>query len=142
MSSTLTEEQKRDRVQQVVGIGFSEEQAVTALQMADYDVNRAADLIVQGVIYENDNEFDLIATAEPEPKIRKPTVFNSRQTKSSTTSSVGSTSSIDGDEVAEYEDSRISSLKEMGFSAQEAIDALIACNDDVNEALSLLLSSK
>jgi hypothetical protein len=48
MSSTLTEEQKRDRVQQVVGIGFSEEQAVTALQMADYDVNRAADLIVQG----------------------------------------------------------------------------------------------
>ena len=61
---------------------------------------------------------------------------------SSATSSVGSTSSIDGDEVAEYEDSRISSLKEMGFSAQEAIDALIACNDDVNEALSLLLSSK
>lgn len=48
MSSTLTEEQKRDRVQQVVGMGFSEEQAVTALQMADYDVNRAADLIVQG----------------------------------------------------------------------------------------------
>lgn len=48
MSSTLTEEQKRDRVQQVIGMGFSEEQAVTALQMADYDVNRAADLIVQG----------------------------------------------------------------------------------------------
>ena len=48
MTSTLTEEQKRDHVQQVVGMGFSEEQAVTALQMADYDVNRAADLIVQG----------------------------------------------------------------------------------------------
>lgn len=66
----------------------------------------------------------------------------SRQAKSSASSSVGSNCSIDGDEVAEYEDSRISSLKEMGFSTQEAIDALIECNDDVNEALSMLLGQR
>lgn len=64
------------------------------------------------------------------------------QAKSANSSSAGSTSSIDGDDVAEYEDSRITSLKEMGFTTQEAIDALIACNDDVNEALTLLLSHK
>lgn len=55
---------------------------------------------------------------------------------------MGSNKSVDGDDVAEYEDSRISSLKEMGFSTQEAVDALIACNDDVNEALTMLLSSR
>lgn len=47
-SNNLSEEAKRDRIQQVVGMGFSEEQAQAALPMSDYDVNRAADLIIQG----------------------------------------------------------------------------------------------
>ena len=88
----------------------------------------------------NDNEFDLIAAADPEPTIRKPAVFGG--SKNSGANSIGSNSSVDGDEVAEFEDSRITSLKEMGFTAQEAIDALIACDDDVNEALTYLLSRK
>lgn len=158
-----TEEYKRQCVEQVIGIGFSEEQALMALQVSDYDVNRAAELIVQGgkcyapfnsifsrsnfffhsAIQESDNEFDLIAAAPDEPKVRKPTVFqNKQQAKLSSTSDFGSTSSVGGDDVAEFEDSRISSLKEMGFTSQEAVDALIACDDDVNEALTYLLSRK
>jgi len=141
--SERTEEYKRQCVEQIMGIGFSEEQALTALQVSDYDVNKAAELIVQGAIQESDNEFDLIAAAPDEPKVRKPTVFSNKQhAKLSSTSEFGSTSSVGGDDVAEFEDSRISSLKEMGFTSQEAVDALIACDDDVNEALTYLLSRK
>lgn len=46
--SERTEEYKRQCVEQVMGIGFSEEQALTALQVSDYDVNKATELIVQG----------------------------------------------------------------------------------------------
>lgn len=91
---------------------------------------------------DNDNEFDLIAAADPEPKVRKPTVFGTRASQEKTSKNSSVSSSIGGDDVAEYEDSRISSLKEMGFSSQEVVDALIDCNDDVNEALNLLLSRK
>jgi hypothetical protein len=48
MSLNLSEEFKQNCIQQVVGMGFSEEQAILALQMSDYDVTRATDLIVQG----------------------------------------------------------------------------------------------
>lgn len=50
MSYSLSEEQKRRCVENVMGMGFPEEQAKAALQMSDYDVNRAADLIIQGGI--------------------------------------------------------------------------------------------
>lgn len=46
--SSLSEEFKLQCLEQVKGMGFSQDQALTALQMADYDVNRAADLIVHG----------------------------------------------------------------------------------------------
>ncbi len=48
---------------------------------------------------------------------------------------------IQDEPYAEIEDSRISSLKEMGFTAEQAEGALATCNGDVNEALTLLLSA-
>lgn len=78
-----------------------------------------------------DNEFDLIAAAEPEPEVRPPTVFKPRTTADDN----------EDTSAAEFEDSRIASLKEMGFTAAQAESALEACNGDVNEALTLLLST-
>ncbi len=42
--------------------------------------------------------------------------------------------------VAEMVDARISSFTEMGFTVQQAENALQRCNKDVNEALTFLLS--
>ena len=80
----------------------------------------------------------MLADAPEEPVVHPPTVFPASRAQNSMSNS---TSSIDGEAVAEFEDSRISSLKEMGFTSEEAVNALIACNDDVNEALNLLLSN-
>ena len=81
---------------------------------------------------EDDAEFDLIAAAEPEPEIRPPTVFLSKSKDATETNE---------EPYAEIEDSRISSLREMGFTAEQAEGALASCNGDVNEALTLLLST-
>jgi uncharacterized UBP type Zn finger protein len=49
---------------------------------------------------------------------------------------------VTADEADEFDDSRIASLKEMGFTTEEVKNALAQCNDDVNDALTLLLSSR
>jgi len=80
---------------------------------------------------EEEDEFDLIAAAEPEPDIHPPAVFSSRSRDHADTVQ---------ENVAEVEDSRITSLIEMGFTAQQAESALDACDGDVNAALTMLLS--
>lgn len=44
--------------------------------------------------------------------------------------------------ISEMVDSRISIFTEMGFSSEQAVAALKVSNNDVNEALTLLLSDK
>lgn len=90
--------------------------------------------------HENDNEFDLIASSDPEPKVRAPTVFAKHPHSASAPTRPEQHAPVAGEEVAEFEDSRLASFKEMGFSTEQAMNALAACNDDVNEALSMLLS--
>lgn len=83
-----------------------------------------------------DAEFDLIAQAETEPSIHEPTVFQPRTFRTE------ADHFKDGsDTIAEMVDSRVSSLVSMGFSATDAENALKRCNNDVNEALNLLLQS-
>jgi len=117
-------------VKQLTAMGFPEHEAIQALNRTGNDVSLAVEYLSTGNL-EGDDEFDLIAAAEPEPEIRPPTVFKPRTTADGN----------DDASVAEIEDSRIASLKEMGFTAAQAESALEACNGDVNEALTLLLTS-
>ena len=85
---------------------------------------------------DGDNEFDLIGTDSPQPRIHEPTVFHAKRDNDNVTYNDES-----DDILFDMQDSRIKSLVEMGFSDEQAKEALIACNNDVNEALTLLLSS-
>ncbi len=84
----------------------------------------------------NDNEFDLIAADEANRA-----AVPAKHTATSRTTQA-SHAPVSTEEADEYDDSRIASLKEMGFTAEEARNALAQCNDDVNEALTLLLGSR
>jgi hypothetical protein len=87
---------------------------------------------------EDDGEFDLIAAAPPEPEIKPPTVFNNNRIQASSKSNEEIPQE---DSYEEFEDSRISSFLEMGFTKEQALHALAACQDDVNEALNMLLGT-
>ena len=91
-------------------------------------------------IDKNDDEFDLIAASSPEPSIRPPTVFATKHRVAEVQDENGASEMAES--AAAFEDSRISSLVEMGFTSSEATDALLACKNDVNEALTLLLSTR
>jgi len=117
-------------VKQLTSMGFPESEARQALSRTGNDVTLAVEYLSNGQLL-GDDEFDLIAAAEPEPEVRPPTIFKARTTADGN----------DDSSAAEFEDSRIASLKEMGFTAAQAESALEACNGDVNEALTLLLTS-
>ena len=86
---------------------------------------------------EGDNEFDLIGQDIPQPRVPEPTVFHQRNNDNNNNDMLND----DNDDILfDMQDSRIKSLVEMGFSEEEAKNALIACNNDVNEALTMLLS--
>jgi len=119
---------------QLIAMGFEENQAKHALLRTDNDVSAAVQYLSGDGFGEDDGEFDLIASAEPEPAIRPPTVFNTIDHQRSNDNITVADSAL------EVEDSRITSLVEMGFTAQQAEEALNLANGDVNEALTILLS--
>lgn len=85
----------------------------------------------------NDNEFDLMIDDHGiNQQVQPPTVFKPR------TEAEGPDHFRDDGSrtLGSIIDSRVKSLSEMGFSEEEAEDALNNCNGDVNEALNLLLS--
>lgn len=88
---------------------------------------------------EDDAEFDLIAAAQTLPDVRPATIFHPR---SDHEGAVDPFVDVTHGTVSEMIDSRISIFTEMGFSPEEAVTALQKSNNDVNEALSTLLSSK
>lgn len=86
------------------------------------------------IIETNDNEFDLLEEQEAFPP--PPSVFNNLDHATS------DSQQVEVEDFLEFDDSRIASLKEMGFSAEDAMNALRICDGDVNEALNYLLTSK
>lgn len=88
---------------------------------------------------EDDAEFDLIAAAQPLPDVSPVTVFHPR---SDHEGAIDPFVDVTHGTVSEMIDSRVSIFTEMGFSPEEAEAALNKSNNDVNEALSSLLSSK
>lgn len=88
---------------------------------------------------EDDSEFDLIAAADPAPEIQPATVFRPRNNHDGV---VDPFLDVTHGTVSEMVDSRISIFTEMGFSAEEAVAALQRTDNDVNEALTVLLASK
>eukprot|EP01038_Epipyxis_sp_PR26KG_P008338 gene8338-11279_t len=134
MSSTSSTNNSNHKkaVDVLISMGYDEERANIALLRCNNDINRAADLLATSKDVKDDAEFDLIAAAKPEPKIRTPTVFKPHVPGSAAENFTGT--------AAELEDSRITSLVEMGFTASQAEEALVQSNGDVNAALSLLLS--
>ena len=128
-----------EHVAVLTSMGFNEEQAKLALLRCDNDINRAADLLSNGMPMNDDAEFDLIAAANPEPAVRAPTVFQPRTGHAEGTEDHFRTGVTQGT-ISEMVDARISVFTEMGFSAEEATDALRRCNNDVNEALTMLLN--
>ena len=87
---------------------------------------------------EDDAEFDLIAAANPEPEVHPATVFVPRNDHGGAHDPFAD---VTEGSVAEMVDARISVFTEMGFSAAQAVAALQKCNNDINEALTLLLAS-
>ena len=88
---------------------------------------------------EDDAEFDLIAAANPEPATHPVTVFVPRNDHGGAPDPFAV---VTEGTVAEMVDSRISEFTEMGFSAEQAVAALKNSDNDINEALTLLLSQK
>lgn len=99
----------------LVDMGFSEEAAAAALKASNDDINVAISFLSNT----DDAEFDLLATAEPEPQVHPPTVFHPR-----TESDIPDHFREGSSTVDEMVDSRISSLTSMGFSAERAAEAL------------------
>ena len=81
----------------------------------------------------------MIGQDQPHPRIQPPTVFLQREHGET---DEGLVNERDSDlEYEDINDSRITTLIEMGFNIEQIRNALQACDDDVNEALTLLLSS-
>lgn len=122
----------------IISMGFPESQARIALMRTNNDIEHAVDMLSNGLREEDDAEFDLISAADPEPDVRPPTVFKPRSTHEDTHNDAFA--NVTGGTIPEMVDARISTFTEMGFTAQQAEDALKQTNGDVNEALNLLLS--
>jgi hypothetical protein len=134
----LTRDQKVAEIEKA--IGCSREQAIIALARARNNLEAALTLLTQGVLtIEDDAEFDLIAAESPGPKVHP---ANPNLKKGSDAAGASKTGADLLEEAAEEDDSRITSLKEMGFTFAEATKALDDCHGDVNEALTLLLSTQ
>ena len=104
--------------------------------MIQYWYKRNTDVLVP---VEDDSEFDLIAAARPEPAVHPVTVFVPRNDHGGAPDPFAA---VTEGTVAEMVDSRISVFTEMGFSADQAVAALRETKNDINEALTLLLSQK
>jgi hypothetical protein len=122
-------------------MGFSERDATEALRRTNNDVNHAVELLSSGKVWQADDaEFDLIAAAETEPAVREPTVFNNLDHRHRHPEGVADpfTTGLREGTLAEMVDSRVAMFTEMGFTSQQAEDALKRANGDVNEALNIL----
>jgi uncharacterized UBP type Zn finger protein len=126
-------------------MGFDRALSERALKRTNNDVSHAVDLISSGKVdEEGDNEFDLLAAGNPEPEVHAPTVYE--EIDHSAPQHPGgqdpfAQNTSDPNCVSELVDSRISMFTEMGFTAEQAENALKECNNDVNEALSMLSGS-
>ena len=88
---------------------------------------------------QDDAEFDLIAAANPEPAVRAPTVFQPHANGHEGAPDAFRQDITHGT-ISEMVDARISVFTEMGFSPEQATEALKQCNNDVNDALTMLLA--
>ena len=122
-------------------LGYGRETSVAALTATGNNIEEAFEYIEDMQLAQksdNDGEFDLIAAAPPAPSVHDATVFHPR-----VGGDVGLGHFADGVEsgsIEELVDARIQMFNEMGFTNEQAVDALRRCNNDVNEALTLLLS--
>ena len=91
---------------------------------------------------DDDAEFDLIAAARPEAQVREPTVFLQHDHRHPPGAADPFKDNIKEGSIPEMVDSRISNFTDMGFSADQAVEALRLANNDVNEALSMLLEGR
>jgi NACalpha-BTF3-like transcription factor len=136
-----TAEVDEEKVGLVVAMGFGRAQAVDALAVNNNHVAAAIEWIetkTRAAAPDNDGEFDLIGAAPTAPSVASPTVFKSRT--GGHTGVDHFASSVPQGSIAEMVDARISNFTEMGFSHEQAMAALKRANNDVNEALTLLLN--
>jgi len=125
----------------LMAMGFTREDSVKALTRTNNNLEIAVDLISSGKVdEEGDAEFEYLMAAPDEPAVREATVFHEidhthRQHASGVDPFVEGSSTLQ-----EQVDSRIASFTAMGFTVEQTEAALRKCNNDVNEALSLLLS--
>ena len=131
-------------LEQLIGMGFDADLSERALKRTNNDVAHAVELLSSGKVDSEVDEFDLLAAGEPEPEIHEATVYKN-QDHSHREHPGGEDPFIKGldqdPKVSEMVDSRIAMFTEMGFSAEQAENALKACNNDVNEALNMLSGS-
>lgn len=122
-------------VSTLMSMGFPEEDSRLALQRSGNNIDLAIEMLSNDP-NEDDAEFDLLPE-NADNGVNLPTVFQPRVDHGNEPDAFleGSTT------IEEMVDSRIQSLTAMGFTVEQAQQALRAANNDINEALNLLLSS-
>ena len=124
--------------EQLASMGFSGADIDEALSRTS-DVNEAAGLITSGAINKAMDEFDMLPDG-PSGETAAPTAFNNVDHNKKGEDHFLSDTTTGA--VSEAIDSRISTFTSMGFSADQAENALKQCGGDVNAALSLLTGEK
>jgi hypothetical protein len=154
----------------LTSMGYSAEESEEALTASNDNLELAIELLCKGqltyyhenyyfvyrkgymlhtTVGESDFEFDLIAQDNSIPQVQPPTVFiaNARSLDSNEQDDYDDVQDDEGIKQSaevlfdDFDDSRINSLVDMGFSREDVRNAMVRCNNDVNEALSFLLSS-
>ena len=131
-----------ESLQQLISMGFAEDISQRALNRTKNDISEAVELLSTGRVDEPVDEFDMLP-ADPGPDVNEPTVYNSQDHvhRAHPGGEDPFKEGLEDPTPAEMFDGRISMFTEMGFSATQAEDALKACNNDINEALSMLSGS-
>lgn len=124
--------------EQLSAMGFSVADIDKALSRTS-DVNEAAGMITSGAINKAVDEFDLLPDGPAGDAA--PTAFNNVDHTKTTGQDPFLADTTTG-AISEAIDSRISTFTSMGFSAEQAENALKQCGGDVNVALSLLTGEK
>ena len=127
---------------QLISMGFAEDISQKALEKTNNDINRAIELLSMGKVDDPMDEFDMLPD-NPGHGVHEPTIYNS-QDHTHVVHPGGEDPFKEGlkdPTPAEMVDARIAMFTEMGFSAEQAEDALKACNNDINDALSVLSNS-
>ena len=136
------DEDSSDLKMNLISMGFNSDDVVNAIKRANGDADFAVELLSSGRIHQDEDEFDILAAHESATPLTTTNASSNIEPPSQRYSdNVDPIQATTGGSVEEAVDVRIAKLTEMGFSSQQAINAMKACNGDLNAALNMLTTA-